>query len=370
MLNLTVLRRSWQTWMSADFRRDGPYWLQLVWTGVFGLGLALLFTFIGFVLHASAEGWRDPALWWHWLKPNLAMCLLISYFIHGLLELGVRLLGRQRLRALNSWQRTLFFAGIPMLGVALGWPLAIQLVGPKLSAGNAATSWTFSILFSVLLSLALHFYFDGKAREQQAARRHAEAQLRLLQAQIEPHFLFNTLANVASLIDPDPAKARQMLENFIAYLRASLQKLRLEHSTVGAELDMAESYLRLLQVRMADRLRFVIDADVAARSARVPPLLLQPLVENAIHHGLEPKLDGGEVRIRAHVDGATLQITVDDDGLGLGGPPRVGRQAGTGMALENVRARLASLYGDEAALTMSPREPGTRAHITLPYTAA
>jgi len=365
MLTLTVLRRSWKTWMSADFRREGPYWLQLVWTAVFGLGLALLFTFIGFVLHASAEGWRDPALWWYWFKPNLAMCLMISYAIHGLLELGMRLVGRERLAAFNGWQRTLFFAGIPMLGVALSWPLAMQIVGLKISASSATTSWVFSILFS----LALHFYFDGKARAEITARRQAEAQLRLLQAQIEPHFLFNTLANVASLIEPDPAKARQMLENFIDYLRASLQKLRVEHSTVGAELDMAETYLRLLQVRMADRLRFVIDADTAARSARVPPLLLQPLVENAIHHGLEPKLDGGTVRVTARVEGQRLHITVDDDGLGLGGPPRMGRQAGTGLALENVRARLASLYGDEGTLTLSPLAPGTRAHITIPYAA-
>ena len=151
----------------------------------------------------------------------------------------------------------------------------------------------------------------------QAERRATEAQLQLLQAQIEPHFLFNTLANVLSLIEHDAPRAKLMLESFTDYLRASLGELRREHSSVGAELDMASAYLQLLQLRMDERLRFRIEASEAARRVVVPPLLLQPLIENAIQHGLEPKVEGGEVVVRASVEGDRLRLVVEDNGLGL-----------------------------------------------------
>jgi sensor histidine kinase YesM len=224
-----------------------------------------------------------------------------------------------------------------------------------------------SLLVSVLATLLFHLYFSARAREISAQARATEAQLRLLQAQIEPHFLFNTLANVVSLIDHDAPRAKQMLEAFTDYLRASLGRLRDDDSTLGHELDMAEAYLKLLQTRMDDRLHYRIDADAALRDMTLPPLVLQPLVENAIHHGLEPKIDGGNVQIVARREGNRLSVSVDDDGLGLDAAARTSRRGSNGLALANLRERLAARYGDDGSLALAPRATGgTSATLTIP----
>jgi sensor histidine kinase YesM len=190
-----------------------------------------------------------------------------------------------------------------------------------------------------------------------------------LQAQMEPHFLFNTLANVQSLIDHEPGKAKQMLDSFTTYLRASLGQLRASDSTLDAELALSETYLNLLQMRMEDRLHFHIEADATARAAQLPPLTLQPLVENAIHHGLEPKLEGGTVRVNARVQGERLLIEVRDDGLGLNAPPRRSARsaAGAGMALANLRQRLSARFGSDASVSLSDNQPGACVQLSLPY---
>jgi LytS/YehU family sensor histidine kinase len=171
---------------------------------------------------------------------------------------------------------------------------------------------------------------------------------------------------VQSLMDHDPPKAKQMLASFTEYLRASLGTLRRDQGKVADELDLAQSYLRLLQGRMEDRLRFEIEADAAARAQPLPPLLLQPLVENAVMHGLEPSIDGGTVRISARVQGQRLVLEVQDDGRGLDAPPRPGARRGNGMALDNIRERLQARYGAEATLDVQAARPGTLARISLP----
>jgi len=224
-------------------------------------------------------------------------------------------------------------------------------------------------VFLALLITGLNAaWWKMRIKQQDLQLAATEAQLRLLQGQIEPHFLFNTLANVQSLIDYDAPRAKQMLEAFTDYLRASLGQLRDGNSTLGAELDMAQSYLQLLQIRMNERLSFQIEASAEARAAVLPPLLLQPLIENAIHHGLEPKVEGGRVLIRAQVIRGRLEVQVDDDGLGLDAPRRPGRKAGAGLALGNIRARLQSLYPHNASLQLTQQAVGTLATLTLPYT--
>jgi len=146
-------------------------------------------------------------------------------------------------------------------------------------------------------------------------------------------------------------------------------QLRHADATLGTELDMAQSYLNLLQIRMMDRLSFSLDVALELRCAVLPPLLLQPLVENAIHHGLEPKVDGGNIRISARVNGADLEISVEDDGLGLDAPRRPGR-TGQGIALNNIRARLTTRYAQQADLTLESLPVGTRATIRIPLEAA
>jgi sensor histidine kinase YesM len=183
----------------------------------------------------------------------------------------------------------------------------------------------------------------------------AEARLRALQAQIEPHFLYNTLANVVSLIDSQPARARRMLERFIDYLRASLSASRAEHATLQGELDLAAAYLDVLGVRMEERLRWRFDRDPAASGLPLPPMLLQPLVENAIMHGIEPKLEGGEIVVRARVDDGMLCIEVADSGLGL---RTAAPRPGGGVGLANLRERLRQLYGASAQLQLIENPAG------------
>jgi sensor histidine kinase YesM len=220
-------------------------------------------------------------------------------------------------------------------------------------------------LISVVITGLNWVWWRVRARRQALKLQATESQLRLLQAQIEPHFLFNTLANVQSLIDYDTPRAKAMLEAFTDYLRSSFNQLRRTDATLGAELDMAQSYLNLLQIRMMERLTFTLDVAPELRNAVLPPLLLQPLVENAIHHGLEPKVEGGHILISAVVRGANLDISVQDNGLGLDAPLRPGR-AGQGIALANIRARLATRYAQRASLSLEQLPAGTRATIRIP----
>lgn len=187
------------------------------------------------------------------------------------------------------------------------------------------------------------------------------AQLHALQMQVEPHFLFNTLANVTSLIDSDPATAKRMLDSFIRFLRASLAATRMEQTTLGAERELISSFLQVLQVRMGERLRFNIDIAPELGGFELPPMLLQPVVENAIKHGLEPKMDGGEVAFRAWRDGGSVVVEIADTGVGFAPTTR------GGVGLSNLRDRLKLLYGERASLQIGENTPvGTRVTVRLP----
>jgi hypothetical protein len=374
--NRKQLRAHWAAWMANDMELAGPWWLQLGYALLFSAGLALLFTVLGMALYGgSGNAWLNPARWLYWYGQNLTVSVTIGVIIFLLFFAGGHLMGARRMRAMQGWQRSLYFAGLPLLGVALGWPLGVLLTHAGslpswLTGERAANNIATAVVISLVMSYLFHVYFSARSRQHLAEKRAAEAQLRLLQAQMEPHFLFNTLANVQSLIEHEPAKARLMLETFTDYLRATLGQLRSEQSTVGAELDLARSYLQLLQLRMEDRLSFDIQADEAARAAPLPPLCLQPLVENAIHHGLEPKVEGGRISLHARLAGTVLTLQVQDTGLGLQAPPRRRtsnqHQAGAGMALANLRERLLARYGEAATLELTDTQPGTRALITLP----
>ena len=375
-IDRALLKASWQSWVSNDNRgRAGPWWLQWLWTLLFAAAIAAPFTVLGFAAFASGHGaWRNLDGWVYWYGKNFTVTLTISVLIHLMFD-GLRAVWArpQRINAWRAWQRSLFFGGIPLVGVVLGWPLGAYLAGLDFSAwinqrdgSNVIAS---SVMVALLTSLLLHFWFSAKARSIEAERRATESQLRLLQAQIEPHFLFNTLANVQSLLDHDLPKAKQMLSSFTDYLRASLITLRSDNTPLDHELQLAESYLQLLQARMEDRLRFSILADAAARAQPLPPLLLQPLVENAVVLGLEPSIAGGTVRITARVEGPHLVIDVQDDGLGPNAAPRRSGRAGAGMALDNIRQRLSTRYGGAANLSVTDAAPGTLARITLPLQA-
>lgn len=361
-LTLPLLRASWRDWLHFSLVPSGPNWLQWAWTLAFCLSVALAITAVTAGIRGALPSWPRVA---QSFGVNLTLSLAIGLTIHGLFALGIRVFGLERLRALAGWRATLFFTGVPIAGVVIGWPLGLTLAGGDIVefARRNPAALRASIALALGLTLALVLWAGATARTADAERRAAEARLKLLQGQIEPHFLFNTLANVLGLMERDTPRARRMLEAFVEHLRASLGQLRRDDSTLGAELTMVETYLALMGMRMAERLRHRIDADADARAAVLPPLLLQPLVENAIRHGLEPKIEGGEVRIAAWVEEEHLVVEVEDDGLGASGTASPGQ----GVALDNLRARLASRYGAAATLTLVPREPGMRARIELPY---
>ena len=189
----------------------------------------------------------------------------------------------------------------------------------------------------------------------------AEARLQALQAQVEPHFLFNTLAHVKWLYRSDRERGRRMLDRFLDYLQAALPRMRGSSTTLEEELQLARAYLDLQQLRIGGRLAFSIDVPEAIGELRFPPLMLITLVENAIKHGIAPQLEGGTIGIRARADERVLRIEVRDTGAGL-------RQAaGTGIGLANVRARLAALFGAGARLVIEPNLPhGVVAAIEIP----
>jgi LytS/YehU family sensor histidine kinase len=192
-----------------------------------------------------------------------------------------------------------------------------------------------------------------------------EAELKLMQAQVEPHFLFNTLASVQFLAETDPPKAGLMLGHLIAYLRAALPQLRSNSTTLGQESDLAQAYLSIMQMRMGTRLRFAIEIPEELRAHRFPPMLLMSLVENAIQHGIEAQAEGGTVRLAARREGARLIVSITDDGRGLG------ESIGNGVGLTNLRGRLAALFADQARFTLEELAPhGARATVELPYEPA
>jgi len=197
-----------------------------------------------------------------------------------------------------------------------------------------------------------------------AERQAAEAQLRLLDAQIEPHFMFNTLASAKRLCESEPAQGRALLRDLIAYLREAAPRARVRETTLGEEAALARSLLAIFKVRMGERLRVAFDVPAELEAARIPPFMLGTLVENAIKHGIGPRASGGEVRVAARREGGALQVEVRDDGVGFQA------RSGPGVGLANVRARLANLFGRDATLRLTRNaEGGVTAALSLPYRA-
>jgi LytS/YehU family sensor histidine kinase len=208
------------------------------------------------------------------------------------------------------------------------------------------------------------------AEAEQLKRQVVEARMAAMQAQVEPHFLFNTLASIDHLIETDPPRASTMQKNLIALLRASMPTMREANAEgvrdLGREMAVIRPYIEILKVRMEERLQPVIDVPEGLLSAEFPPMMIQSLVENAVKHGLEPKAEGGTLTVRAQIVHGKLAITVADTGLGFGRAAT----AGTGVGLANIRERLRLLYGSKATLTVSPNEPsGTVVTVTVPYSA-
>jgi signal transduction histidine kinase len=219
---------------------------------------------------------------------------------------------------------------------------------------------------------------EAEATRERMARFTAASELRLLQAQVEPHFLYNTLANLRYLVQSGSTDALKMTDALIEYLRTSVPDMRSQQVTLGREVDHAHHYLQIMTIRMGGRLRHTIEVDEALRAVPLPPLVVLTLVENAIKHGIAPRLQGGTVALRARRSGEFAQVDIEDDGAGFGansGQGAAGRNdlpsAGTGLA--NIRKRLGIAYGDAASLELLPLNSdgsGTRARLRVPLTMA
>lgn len=312
---------------------------------------------------------------------NLVVSQCIGLSIWGLLDFGHRLLMPDPARQ----QRRLLW--IVPLGVVLGYVVG-ALLSDALLDSNSLSDWSHQprralgfLVLSLVAGTASTYYFMSRvqlagaraAQAQadalaQAARRHAaESQLRLLQTQLEPHMLFNTLANLRVLIGLDPQRAQAMLDRLVDYLRATLDASRTSSHTLQAEFDRLRDYLELMAVRMGPRLRYTLALPPELAQRQVPPLLLQALVENSIQHGLEPQVAGGSITVSAQHSAGRLTLEVADTGVGSPTDLNQACQRPGSFGLAQVRERLQTSFGAQGAIEFIATEAGgTRARITFP----
>jgi signal transduction histidine kinase len=265
------------------------------------------------------------------------------------------------------------------IGALIGLVLVVLVKGYTLEyARGHATSFAFNVFAAFFNGLLVSLIFFVKFRETRAAaalhkaeaERHLlskqaiEAELKLMQAQVEPHFLFNTLASVQYLTETNPKEASALLGHLIDYLRAALPQLRASSTTLGKEVELVEAYLSILKMRLGGRMSFAIDIPPALKGHPFPPNLLISLVENAIKHGIEPAAAGGSITVSARHDGESVVVSVADTGRGLSATTTTGQ----GVGLTNVRERLAALYGTRGRFKLESLAPhGARATLALPY---
>jgi Histidine kinase/Histidine kinase-, DNA gyrase B-, and HSP90-like ATPase len=344
---------------------------DLVYTLIWAALLALAMTLIGLL-------YADHATFGEVFWPNLVFAQCIGFLIHGATAITHRVW--PGLARGNRIAKTAFYAGLSLVCVFLGMWLASGIVG-----GSHVRQWmlqprnitTISGVSLVISSLLLLIYIPReRAARAEAAMAHESArvaaaeraatlaEMKLLEAQVEPHFLYNTLAHVDSLIESDPPAARRMLARLIALLRATANAAT-ERATLASQVGWTRAYLELLQMRMGTRLTWTIDVEAGLGDVALPPAILQPLVENAVKHGLEPRVDGGAIAISAHRRGDRLEVNVDDTGAGFRTTTRA--ESSTGIGLANLRARLAALYGGHATITIRDNAPsGARVALDLP----
>jgi hypothetical protein len=351
-----ILEDAWNNFWMLRKKRNEPWWARFVVAIRLGLGMSLfMLVTYSIMMLAVYKIYSSPEPFdFTFLYLALRDCTFEGFsiaFIFVLLLRGVELLlpdsFLKRISATQDWRYGVILSAITAIGVGAGIVLGVGLIGlmesGKFWFGGESHFSLHTVWFLTVVAGINLLWWRVRLRQQKLRHQASEAQLRLLQAQIEPHFLFNTLANVQSLMDYDVVGAR--------------------------ELEMARNYLQLMQLRMKERLEFAIDASEEACKAALPTLLLQPLIENAIQHGLEPKVEGGAVRIEAKMQADRLQIRITDDGMGLDAPSRSLRR-GNGMALTNLRERLHTRYGALASLTLTAStagDAGTCALLDLPY---
>jgi hypothetical protein len=307
--------------------------------------------------------------------PVVVYSVLIGTIIWVVVDLGRHLIPSSEE---TGWPQGFMGVALVAGGIASGYFFgnklgdaicqAFGLFGPRAMVHTEADIRS-GMLITLLAGIAGSYWFYSRSRSGYLERRvgevqrHAqEARLKLLETQLEPHMLFNTLANLRALIGVDAERAQQMLDHMIAYLRATLDASRAATHPLQAEFDRLRDYLELMAIRMGPRLAYSLDLPPALTKTPVPALLLQPLVENSIKHGLEPKVQGGRITVRAHAEAQALVLEVQDTGIG----DARGADDGRGFGHAQIRERLAALYGERASMEFTLSPAGAHTRITLP----
>ena len=361
-------------WLPPQHRRPMLQRLLIVWGVALLIGLA---TWNGNVAKGHPSG----------IDVSLVYAYAISTFIWLLTDLP-RFAFKRLLRspAPYYWPPALPATLMLLVGIPLGYVLG-TLVGDAYSGKSTWELWYFNrnrflglMVSALALSAAFVAFFHQRGKAESLANEVTQAQLMLLQSQLEPHMLFNTLAHLRALIGQDTARAHAMLDHLNDYLRTTLQATRLPmHQALhplGDEFSRLGDYLSLMAIRMGPRMAFELDLPPALATASVPRFILQPLVENAIRHGLEPQVSGGRIEVQARAEGAQLLLSVRDNGSGISELALAdaarplhtdSAQAGSSWGLSHVRQRLHTLYGPRAGMHISPvAMGGTCVVLTLP----
>jgi len=347
----------------------------LTWQRVAMVAVLCLLWALSVTTHESLVAWHEGEfLAWLVDRPGKEFASIATMALAG----GAVMLVAGNLGPQAGWRRVALLASTLLFVAA---PLAMALrVGYHLLAGMGSAilhPFVFFTLWERYAEMLGLFTLVAEFQRREARsiasmhraeldrialdREMAEARLQVLQAQIEPHFLFNTLANVRRLYQVDAATGRTMLRNLMHYLEVALPHMLQSRSTVGAELALVEAYLNVQRIRMGHRLSFCLDVPVDLRDIELPPMMLLTLVENAIKHGLNPRTEGGRLVVAARIEADRLRIDVVDDGRGF----QASSGGGTGLA--NIRARLAAMYGGDAALRLTENQPrGVTSTLSLP----
>jgi hypothetical protein len=345
-----------------------------------GLGPALAWA-IGLGVLISTEFISQTYVWTYW-PWNEVLVGWIGYAGERVLvavAIALSIVAASRLPGRSLAWRSACLAAAIVLGAVAG-ESALLAVGASGAQTDTSTMLRGIAHWSgVAAGLALIFYLwhrstearaaaqTAQVRQLQAERQIAQARLQALRSQIEPHFLFNTLATVRRLHQTGPVQGTQLLHHFLGYLRSSLPPDRQRVATLGDEIDLVRAYLSVLEVRMSGLLRVQFEVPKDLRDCDFPPLTLATLVENAIKHGIGPSASGGTILVKASTVGALLEVQVADTGIGFAsaGP------GGAGIGLANIRARLATLYGARGRLTLKSNQPrGVCSIISIPFAPA
>jgi len=349
-----------------DFSAAMRGWRGRVWT----YGLLALFTLCGVALHLYSPhiGWVAALVGANGFGIAVTFAGIAAWF-------NYRKFVQHKMKLLLAVLGFAVFAAVAFTGLVMwrdGQSLADAVQRASSFTGGVLTGSLTILAPLLLVSIlrnrhyeALNAQLQREAEQAKLARELSESQLRLLRAQIEPHFLFNTLGAVQQLAQQGAPRAAELTGNLIDFLRSSMRDMRSEQVSLAAEFGLVESYLKVMQVRLGERLRYSLQLPRALEQVQLPTMILLTLVENAIKHGIEPALRGGEVTVSAQAEEGRLRIRVQDGGVGMSTIAEPDGGGGTG--LDNVRHRLRLAYGDQAGLHLLDGDPGLIADITIPH---